>query len=229
MPRFFQWISCGEWVFPVGKSGKECPNHFGEPILRRNVCNLRCPISPPTLHLGEKIMTREKFWFATGAVAGIAAVGGALAARRFAQSSGQHVLRLEKSINIGRPVDVVFGAWASLERLPQWIDFITRIDLAGKRSRWRASVDGKDFQWDARITQFVPSESIGWKSINGPKHTGRVTFSPLGEQTVVHVVMNYAPPSGALGAATHVEDWIERGLREFKAALESGKHLMTSA
>lgn len=178
-------------------------------------------------------MTREKFWFATGAVAGIAAVGGALAARRFAKSSGQHVLRLEKSINIGRPVDVVFGAWASLERLPQWIDFITRIDLAGKRSRWRANVDGKDFQWDARITQFVPSESIGWKSISGPKHTGRVTFSPLGDQTVVHVVMNYAPSSGALGAAlpagTHLEDWIERGLREFKAALESGKHLMTSA
>jgi uncharacterized membrane protein len=173
-------------------------------------------------------MAREKFWFATGAVAGIAAVGGALAARRFVQSSGQHVLRLERSINIGCSVDMVFGAWASLERLPQWIDFIKRIELAGKRSRWRVSVDGKEFQWDARITQFVPSESIGWKSIRGPKHTGRVTFSPLGDQTVVHVVMNYVPPSGALGAATHVEDWIERGLREFKAALESGKHLTTS-
>jgi len=178
-------------------------------------------------------MAREKFWFATGAAAGMAAVAGVLAARRFAQSSGQRVLRLEKSINIGRPVDAVFGAWISLERLPEWIHFIKKIELAGRRSRWRVSVDGKEIQWEARITQFIPGESIGWKSVSGPRHSGRITFSPLEEQTVVHVVMNYAPPSGTAWAAlpveTHLEDWIERGLREFKAALESGRHLMTSA
>src|SRR5579859_820861 len=78
------------------------------------------PVFTPT-SIGRKIMAREKFWFATGAAAGMAAVAGVLAARRFAQSSGQRVLRLEKSINIGRPVDAVFGAWISLERLPEWI------------------------------------------------------------------------------------------------------------
>ncbi|HZD93208.1 MAG TPA: hypothetical protein VE133_03080, partial [Candidatus Sulfotelmatobacter sp.] len=38
------------------------------------------------------------------------------------------------------------------------------------------------------------------------------------------VVMNYGPPLGRLGAMlpmqSHLEQWIERGLREFKTALE---------
>ena len=54
--------------------------------------------------------------------------------------------------------------------------------------------------------------------------TCRLSFAPLGRQTVIHVVMNYAPPLGGLGAMLpieqHLESWIEQGLREFKTAME---------
>jgi uncharacterized membrane protein len=111
----------------------------------------------------------------------------------------------------------------SFERLPQMIDFIRKVERFGNRSRWSVNIDGKDFQWDAQITQLVPGQSIGWKSVNGPQHTGRITFSPLGQQTLVHVTMNYAPPlAGALlPIDQHLEDWIERGLRQFKSAVEA--------
>ncbi len=171
---------------------------------------------------------RENFWsgFVVGAAVGaLAGVGGVLVARR--RSAGEidkHVVRLEKSVNIGRPVQSVFAAWSSFERLPQWISFVRRVERHGTQTRWLVNIDNREFEWDAQITQVVPNESIGWKSLNGPKHTGRITFSPLGDQTVVHVVMNYAPPLNALGSMLpidqHLEQWIDRGLREFKLALE---------
>ena len=169
-------------------------------------------------------MARDNFWsgFALGALAG---VGGVLAFKGLSSDTDSRILRLEKSINIGRPLESVFGAWSNLEQLPQYISFIKRIERFGSRARWWINLDGKEFAWNSQTTQLVPQQSIGWKSLSGPKHTGRISFAPLGEQTVVHVTMNYAPPLGGFGAMLpidqHLEDWIERALREFKAGLES--------
>jgi uncharacterized membrane protein len=176
---------------------------------------------------GRDFMARETFWpgFAAGIAAGaLVGVGGVLAFKRRSSESDRRVVRLEKSVNIGRPVQAVFAAWSNVERLPQWINFVRRVERFGTHSRWLVNIDGRDFEWDAQITQVVPNESIGWKSLSGPKHTGRISFSPLGDQTIVHVLMNYAPPLGALGSAfpmdSHLEQWIERGLRDFKSAME---------
>src|SRR5215471_16995579 len=172
-------------------------------------------------------MRRDDFWsgFAAGTALGAAAgIGGVLAFRHFFSGTDRRILRLEKSINIGRPMQEVFDAWSNFERLPKSIGFIERIERAGDTLRWRVNIDGRQFRWDAQITRVVPGQSIGWKSLNGPRHTGRINFAPEGKQTLVHVTMNYAPPLGELGSMLpidrHLEDWIERGLREFKAALE---------
>jgi len=177
--------------------------------------------------------TRENFWsgFAAGAAVGaVAGIAGLLLARRRSTDIDSHVIRLEKSVNIGRPVQSVFAAWSNFERLPQWINFVRRVERYGTHTRWLVNIDGREFEWDSQITQVKPNESIGWKSLNGPKHTGRITFSPLGSQTVVHVLMNYAPPLGGFAGFAgsgsvlplehHLEQWIDRGLREFKLALE---------
>ena len=180
-------------------------------------------------------MRREDFWtgFAAGAAVGtLAGIGGVLAFKRFTSGTDNHILRLEKSINIGRPARVVFDAWCDFERLPELIDFIENVERFGRRTRWTVNIDGRRFQWDAQITQVVPGQSIGWKSLNGPRHTGRISFAPLGDQTLVHVTMNYAPPLGQFSSMLpidqHLEDWIERGLREFKAALEGGSQRAAS-
>jgi len=170
---------------------------------------------------------RENFWsgFIAGAAVGaLAGVAGVLTARRRSTDIDSHVVRLEKSVNIGRPVQSVFAAWSSFERLPQWISFVRRVERYGTHTRWLVNMDGREFEWDAQITQVKSNEAIGWKSLSGPKHTGRITFSPLGNQTVVHVLMNYAPLLPGLGSMLsmeqRLEQWIERGLREFKLALE---------
>jgi uncharacterized membrane protein len=170
-------------------------------------------------------MRQADFWsgFAAGtAIGALAGIGGVLAFKRASSGIDKHILRLEKSINIGRPVNSVFSAWMGFEHLPQMIHFIEKVERFGTQSRWWVSLDGHEFHWDAQITQVVPNQSVGWKSLSGPKHTGRINFAPLGEQTLVHVTMNYAPPlvGSILPLDQHLENWIERGLREFKSALE---------
>lgn len=167
-------------------------------------------------------MTRANFW--KGFLAG---AGAMLAWQAFGPGRNRHILRIEKSIEIGAPVDEVFYAWADLERLPLRISMIRSVVQSGNRFHWELEIAGQQVAWDAIITQFIPDEAIGWKSISGPKHTGRITFSPLRDDTLVHVQMNYAPPMGRAAGVlapigSQLEHYVEHALHDFKAAIEKG-------
>ncbi len=163
------------------------------------------------------------FWrgFGIGAAAGV----GSVALINLAVRARRPVVRLEKSIQIGRPVAEVFNAWTNFERLAGVSDIIEDIRREGNRSRWQINIDGRRIVWDSEIEQYIPNQAVGWKSVGGPKHTGRVDFSPLGDDTLVHIVMNYQPPSILLRPfsptiATHLDNFVEKALRDFKASLE---------
>lgn len=177
---------------------------------------------------GFSSRSHDRFWpgFATGALIGAAAaVGGYMIAGAVRGSRDRRIVRFETSIQIGRTVADVFKAWSNFERLPEMIERIQEVHATAHSSQWRVNVDGKDVEWRAETTQFIPNESIGWKSVSGPKHTGRIVFSPVGDDTLMHVTVNYAPPfgrfAGLLSPMTgHVEGYISDALRDFKAALE---------
>lgn len=167
---------------------------------------------------------RNQFW--KGFAAGAASGAGAMLALNALIVRNRRVLRLERSLQIGKPVSEVFAAWSELEQLPAISEMIRCIESYGRRSRWVVTLDGKDFEWEAEVTQFLPNQAIGWKSVRGSKHTGRVTFARVGADTLVHVTMNYAPPFGIFSRTIaplsgHLEDHVDRALREFKAALEA--------
>lgn len=170
-------------------------------------------------------MAKTRFWkgFAAGAAAGTGAV---LLPQLVGRAGASRIIRLEKSIQIGGPADEVYAAWTDWERLPRATENIADIRYHGDRSHWSIQVDGRTFEWDAIVEQRIPGQAIGWKSVNGIKHTGRVTFSPIGKDTLVLVTMNYAPPSRLLrpflsSLAGHMEGLIEKVLRDFKASVES--------
>lgn len=168
---------------------------------------------------------RSSFWkpFAMGAAAG---TGAMLLPQLVGRAGATRVVRLEKSIQIGRPVEEVFEAWTDWERLPRLTDNTTEIRHYGDRTHWRVEVNGQWLEWDALTEQRIPNQAIAWKSIRGLKHTGRVTFSPLERDTLVLVTMNYVPPSRFLrpfvsSFAGHLEALIEKVLRDFKASVEN--------
>lgn len=170
-------------------------------------------------------MEQRDFWAGFGC--GVAsAIGGALLASRLRRGGQSRILRLEKSIQIAAPVDRVFDRWNNFEELAQLTSSIDRVRSYGRRSHWVAKVGGLPVEWDAEVTQIIPNQSIGWKSISGPKHSGRVTFSRIGDDTLVHVQMNYAPPARVMRSllapfSGDLEGYIEQALRDIKTALEA--------
>ena len=173
-------------------------------------------------------MAKRRFWsgFAAGSAVGAAAgLSSWLLAKAWGRQEYGKIMRLEKSLQIGRSIEEVFRAWSELHSLPQFIPMLQRVDVQGKRSHWVLSVGGRRVEWDAKLTQKIPTQALGWKSVNGPKHTGRINFARLGNDTLVHVVMNYAPPAGAISSGVieafgRMEGVLEQALREFKAGLE---------
>ena len=174
-------------------------------------------------------MARARFWkgFAIGAASGAAAgLGAVFAWRAVRQQEDNSVVRLEKSVQIGRPIEEVYAAWEDIENLPRYLSVIESVTPMGERSHWIANINGRQAEWDAQLIHRQRNEELGWKSVSGPKHTGRITFSPIGPDTLVHVRMNYAPPGRLLAvvAGPSVKDRLEfaidRALRDFKESLE---------
>jgi uncharacterized membrane protein len=170
-------------------------------------------------------LRHRHFWigFTWGAAT---AIGGTLVASRLGRGGASRILRLEKSIQIARPPAEVFDAWIDLEQLPSMIEALDSVSMVGHRSHWTGRVKGRHVEWDAELTQLIPNQAIGWKSIYGPKHSGRVTFSPVGNDTLVHVQMNYAPRARFLRRALtpftgDIEGYIEQALRDVKAYFEN--------
>ena len=172
-------------------------------------------------------MAKRNFWrgFAAGAAAGAGSSAAVILSADWLGRSRRQVLRFEKSLQIGCPVERAFDAWVNLERLPQISDLVQEVRRDGDRSHWKVRVDDRSVEWDAEIEQFIPNQAIGWKSLNGPKTTGRVTFSRIGNDTLMQVTMNYAPPLSLFLPMTHTVDaeiqaHLEQVLRDFKAHLE---------
>lgn len=171
-------------------------------------------------------MASKRFWrgFAAGAAAGAGSSTALLLATNM-MGSNKRVLRLEKSLQVGRPLEEVFQAWVNVEQLPTMTNLIREVRRDGDRSHWKIEVGGRKIEWDAEVEQFIANEAIGWKSLNGPKHTGRATFSRVGQDTLIQVTMNYAPPLSLLRPVlqpleNQIQSYMEQVLRDFKAALE---------
>ncbi len=172
-------------------------------------------------------MEKKEFWggFAAGAAA---VLGGAWIYGLIGQGGSSHIVRLEKSVQIGRPVEEVFATWSDLESLPRFTSLLRNVHRDCDHSHWIAEVAGRPVEWEAEVIQVLPNQSIGWKSVGGTKHSGRVNFAPLADQTLVHVQMNYAPSPWILRPAVamiagQLESQIEQALRDVKSALEAGR------
>ena len=167
---------------------------------------------------------KRSFWAGFGCGA-VAVIGGAWLTDRLRRGGDSRILRLEKSIQIARPLVDVWETWSHLAAFPAMSDSIQQVRTFGDRSRWTVNVRGVPVEWEAEITQVIPYQEIAWKSVSGPKHSGRVTFSQLGKDTLVHVQMNYAPATRFMRPMLSpftgdLEGYVERILREFKAGLE---------
>lgn len=154
------------------------------------------------------------------------ALGGALLAKQMNKSRGaQSDSVVKEEIDVNVPVRVAYDQFTQFEEFPRFMDSVHEVkQLDDKRLHWRASVFGKDIEWDAEITEQIPDTRIAWRSTSGTPNGGAVTFKSLSRsRTRITLEMSYEPQDGveavgdALGA---VRMEARSNLKNFKEMIE---------
>lgn len=102
---------------------------------------------------------------------------------------------IEKKIVIDQPVADVYNQWTRFEEFPRFMAGVKEVAQVGERRlHWVAEIGGKEKEWDAEVLYQVPDKQIGWRSINGAKNAGMVSFfATAPNQTRVGLRLSYDP------------------------------------
>ena len=135
----------------------------------------------------------------------------------------------EEEMLVHVPVSTAYNQWTQFEEFPRFmptVDEVRQID--DSHLHWRAKIAGKTKEWDSEITRQIPDQLIEWRSINGVRNGGLVTFEKAGEnKTRVKLRMWYEPQSadekvgGLLGG---VKLTAKSNLKHFKQLVERMGH-----
>ncbi len=133
--------------------------------------------------------------------------------------------RVEKTVEVDRPVSTVYNQWTQFEEFPFFMEGVKEVrQLDDTHLHWRADIWGKEKEWDAEITEQEPDRRISWKSVSGAANAGTVRFEAMGpEQTRVRLTMAYEPEGAvenvgdALGILT---SRVQNSIEQFKTFIE---------
>ena len=100
-----------------------------------------------------------------------------------------------ESVDVHVPVRTAYNQWTQFEEFPQFMDGVQEIrQLDDRRMHWKTEIGGVKREFDAEITEQIPDERVAWKSTDGQKQAGVVTFHRLDDDnTRVTVQMDYDP------------------------------------
>ncbi len=144
-------------------------------------------------------------------------------------------VKVERSITVNKPREVLFQAWRDFENLPKFMKHVKAVRASGENtSHWVVSAPGgRTVEWDAEIINLIPNELIAWRSLEGSavQTAGSVHFSDAtgGRGTQIRISLQYNPPGGIVGAfvakffGEEPTRQIAEDLARFKSMMESGQ------
>lgn len=144
-------------------------------------------------------------------------------------------IKVEKTVTINKPAAELYRYWHDFGNLSNFMKHVKSVTVINdKRSHWVATAPlGATVEWDADIIEDRENEFISWASVEGADidNSGFIRFKPApGDRgTEVKVVMEYAPPGGAVTATIaklfgeEPEQQIGDDLRRFKMLMEAGE------
>jgi uncharacterized membrane protein len=148
-------------------------------------------------------------------------------------SGAENGIRVNKTINIFAPIDVVYHFWRNFENFPLFMDHVKEITTQGDVSDWKvAGPAGSTVEFQSRVTHDSPNDMIAWETLpdSQVRSAGFVRFDENRDgSTRVTVQMSYLPPAGAAGHAVaqlfgvDPRQAMHEDLIRLKTLLEEGK------
>ena len=138
-----------------------------------------------------------------------------------------------ESVDVEVPVTTAYNQWTQFESFPQFMGGVEEVrQLDDTHTHWVTKMGGVTREFDATITEQHPDERVAWKSDNGPKQAGVVTFHKLDDnRTRVTAQMDIEPEGIVEKAADKVgmiEGRVKDDMERFKQFIE-GKGRETGA
>jgi uncharacterized membrane protein len=133
---------------------------------------------------------------------------------------------IEKSINVDVPTRTAYDQWTQFESFPRFMEGVESVrQLDDKRLHWKAEIGGVSREWDAEIVDQTPDQRVTWRSLQGAKNDGTVSFTPDPDgvgSTRVTLRLDYEPE----GAVEKAGDMLKIVDRRVKGDLERFKEFI---
>lgn len=133
---------------------------------------------------------------------------------------------VEETIEVNVPLRTAYNQWTQFEDFPSFMESVKEVrQMDDRHLHWKASIAGKDKEWDAEIIDQVPDRRIAWRSVGGVHNDGIVSFQKLSnDHTRITLKMSYEPegPAEQLGDALGAVRMEARSnLQRFKEKIEA--------
>ena len=139
--------------------------------------------------------------------------------------------RVEKSIQAEVPIRQAYNQWTQFETFPKFMEGVQSVrQVDDTHLHWKASIAGREVEWDAEVTEQQPDTVVAWRSTSGAQNAGAVSFLPMGpDRTEITLRMDVDPqgPIETAGEAVGLLDrQVEGDLERFKDFIE-GRQVAT--
>ena len=75
------------------------------------------------------------------------------------------------AIDVNAPLRAVYNQWTQFEAFPRFMEGVQEVRQDGPKSLfWKATIGGKDKQWEAEITEQVPAYKLYLDRGRNTKH-----------------------------------------------------------
>ncbi|WNG92872.1 SRPBCC family protein [Mycobacterium sp. ITM-2016-00318] len=131
-----------------------------------------------------------------------------------------------ESVDVNRPIGMVYNQWTQFESFPQFMEGVERIDQKDDTHlHWVVKVGPVTREFDATVTEQHPEERVAWKSDSGPDHAGVVTFHRLDDDTTRVTAQMDVDPEGFVENVGDklgiLKSRVSGDLKRFKEFIES--------
>jgi uncharacterized membrane protein len=131
-----------------------------------------------------------------------------------------------ETLEVDVPVRVAYDQWTQFESFPKFMEGVERVvQVDDATLEWTATIAGVVKHWRAEITEQRPDELVAWRSIEGARNDGAVTFEALGPARTRLELRLDVDPEGLVEKAADTLGVVERRVRgdleRFKTFIES--------
>jgi uncharacterized membrane protein len=104
-------------------------------------------------------------------------------------------LPVQEYVDVAASIDVVYDQFTQFEDFPQFMHRVEKVEQRDDETlMWHENIWGVRRSWEAEITEQEPCERIAWRSKEGVKTTGVVTFHRLADNlTRVYMTVDFQP------------------------------------